>query len=390
MADRKNTASSATATEWGGAADPGSVSSTLRDARQRLGIELRDAASMLRIRYPYLQAIENGRYDELPGAAYATGFLRSYAEFLGLDPDTILRRYKDEAAGRAGKQELYFPTPVPEGRVPGGTVLLATLVIAGLVYGAWYYLSATDRSVADMVPVLPDRLVSLLDNLPWSSSSTPSASPAGEPAAAAAPSTLTLTPPPPPAIAPPAPPPVSAPPTPAPPAAAAPTPPAPPVSAPLPPRPPALPPLATPSAAAIAPPPPPPPAASQAEEEEVDMARQDPTPLSPTAAAPTNPQAPAAPADANAKVYGAQNGVTRVQVRAIQDSWVQIRDQQDIIFTRVLKPGDIYRVPDRPGVRLRTGNAGGLVVVTDGVSGQPMGAVGQVLRDVPLDAKPAR
>ena len=79
-------------------------------------------------------------------------------------------------------------------------------------------------------------------------------------------------------------------------------------------------------------------------------------------------------------------------MRAIQDSWVQIRDSQDIIFTRVLKPGDTYRVPDRPGVRLRTGNAGGLVLVTDGVTGQPMGPIGQVLRDVPLDGapKPAR
>ncbi|PWC56751.1 helix-turn-helix transcriptional regulator, partial [Azospirillum sp. TSO22-1] len=186
MADRKNTASSATATGWDSAADPASVSTTLREARERLGVELRDVASMLRIRYPYLQAIENGRYDELPGTAYATGFLRSYAEFLGLDPEMVLRRYKDEAAGRGGKQEFYFPTPVAEGRVPGGTVLLGTLVVAGIVYGAWYYLSATDRSVADMVPVLPDRLVSLLDNLPWTSGSQtpPTATTAEAPSAA--------------------------------------------------------------------------------------------------------------------------------------------------------------------------------------------------------------
>ena len=122
------------------------------------------------------------------------------------------------------------------------------------------------------------------------------------------------------------------------------------------------------------------------------MATQQPTPLSPTAVPAAAPQPPLAQTDANGKVYGSQNTNARVQVRALQDSWVQVRDTQEIIFTRVLKAGDTYRVPDRPGVRLRTGNAGGLVIVADGVAGQPMGSVGQLLRDVPLDGtfKPAR
>ncbi|MDQ2104001.1 helix-turn-helix domain-containing protein, partial [Azospirillum isscasi] len=144
-----------------------SVSDTLRQTRESLGYDLREVATMLRIRYPYLQAIESGRFEELPGTAYAAGFLRSYAECLGLDPDAIITRYKDEAAGRTRSQQLYFPTPVPEGRIPGGTVLLGTMVLAGIVYGGWYYLSATDRSMVDLVPALPDRLVSLLDTLPF-------------------------------------------------------------------------------------------------------------------------------------------------------------------------------------------------------------------------------
>jgi hypothetical protein len=129
------------------------------------------------------------------------------------------------------------------------------------------------------------------------------------------------------------------------------------------------------------------PPAPHGEEDEADMATQQPTPLSP-AAAPAVPQPPAAQTDANGKVYGSQNASARIQVRAVQDSWIQVRDSQEIIFTRVMKAGDTYRVPDRPGVRLRTGNAGGLVIVADGVAGQPMGSVGQVLRDVPLDGTP--
>ena len=166
---------------WGpDAGSPAGLGATLRQARQGRGVELRDVAQMLRIRYVFLQAIEDGRYADLPGNAYAAGFLRSYAEYLGMDADAVVRRFKEEVAGRAGKQELYFPTPVPEGRVPGGAVLLATLVLAGTVYGGWYYLSATDRSMVDLVPALPDRLVSLLDTLPFSSTTQPLPDPAAD------------------------------------------------------------------------------------------------------------------------------------------------------------------------------------------------------------------
>ena len=53
-----------------------SVSETLRETRMAHGYDLRDVATMLRIRYPYLLAIEEGRYQELPGSTYAIGFLR--------------------------------------------------------------------------------------------------------------------------------------------------------------------------------------------------------------------------------------------------------------------------------------------------------------------------
>ncbi|MHA7065061.1 helix-turn-helix domain-containing protein [Azospirillum argentinense] len=405
-----------------------SVSDTLRETRESLGYDLREVSTMLRIRYPYLQAIEAGRFEDLPGTTYAAGFLRSYAECLGLDPDTILTRYKDEAAGRTRSQQLYFPTPVPEGRIPGGTVLLGTMVLAGIVYGGWYYLSATDRSMVDLVPTLPDRLVSLLDTLPFNASQTGGGQTASVPAPAETPAAPASVPsvmaeaPSAPAVPPVAAPPAaggastavpapSATPVPAAPAPAAPAPaaqapatvaPAKPAPAPAavvaqpapaaPAKPtaptaaPAPAPSAAPSAMVNVPPPP-------AEDDESEGAAQEPTPLTPAAPAIASlpPAAPTAPPPAvdgalPSKVYGTQNAASRIQLRATQDSWIQVRDNSgEIIFTRVLKPGDVYRVPDRSGIRVRTGNAGGLVVVTDGVDGAPMGAVGQVLRDVSLD-----
>ncbi|MBP2228326.1 cytoskeletal protein RodZ [Azospirillum agricola] len=384
------------------------VSETLRDARIAMGHELRDVASMLRIRYPYLQAIEDGRFQDLPGAAYAAGFLRSYAEYLGLDPESIVARYKEEAAGALRQQELYLPTPATEERVPGGTLLLMTLVLGGIVYGGWYYLSATDRSMADLVPALPDRLVSLLDTLPFRGGAAPSADPAPPavsqsapqqtaalpsstaPVPAAAPSASVAAPPPvsPATTSPPLATPLAAPaaPAPAPAGASSPV-----VAPPLPPaKPPAvaaLPPSAapvpqTPAPAGVTNVPPPP------AEDDDEGSPQEPTPLAaaPPPAAPAPRPAEAAPANPNAKVYGLQYQNVRLVLKATQESWLQIRDGSEIVFTRVLKPGDTYRVPDKAGVRVRTGNAGGLVVVADGAESGPLGSVGQVLRDVSIDA----
>lgn len=356
------------------------VSETLRDTRIAQGHELRDVASMLRIRYPYLQAIEDGRFQDLPGAAYAAGFLRSYAEYLGLDPDGIVTRYKEEAAGALRQQELYLPTPATEERVPGGTLLLVTLVLGGLVYGGWYYLSATDRSMADLVPTLPDRLVSLLDQLPLRNGTAPATDPAPQPTAA-----LPPMPAPAPVVPAPAAPTVAVPApaasAPAPPPAAAVVPPivAPPVPSAKPSNVAALPPAAAPGVISVPPPPP--------EDDDTESSPQEPTPLG-AAPPPVPPARPAdtVPANPNSKVYGLQNQNARLVLKATQESWLQIRDGSDIVFTRVLKPGDIYRVPDKASVRVRTGNAGGLVVVADGADSPPLGSVGQVLRDVPIDA----
>ena len=100
------------------------------------------------------------------------------------------------------------------------------------------------------------------------------------------------------------------------------------------------------------------------------------------------PAAPGAPeaGQGDARVYGATSGQSRIQIRATQDSWIQVRDGTgDLLMTRVLRPGDVYRVPDKAGLKMQTGNAGGLQVSVDGGQGTAMGTPGQVLRGVPLD-----
>ena len=61
------------------------VGAFLREARETTGRTVLEVAENLRIRRVYLEAIEDGRFDELPGATYAVGFVRSYASYLRLD-----------------------------------------------------------------------------------------------------------------------------------------------------------------------------------------------------------------------------------------------------------------------------------------------------------------
>jgi cytoskeleton protein RodZ len=69
------------------------IGERLRNAREAKGLSLRAVADLTRIRAIYLQALEEERFDELPGAVYARGFLRTYADALGLDADRLLDAY---------------------------------------------------------------------------------------------------------------------------------------------------------------------------------------------------------------------------------------------------------------------------------------------------------
>ncbi len=146
-------------------ADEGSsaprVGADLRLARERTGYSLVEVAEGLRIRLPYLQALEDGRIADLPGNAYALGFLRTYAEALGLDGDEISRRFKEEANEINAKIELDFPAPTPRGRLPTGAMVLLGMVLMIGVYIGWYRLSGDGRLPAEIVAPVPERLAPL-------------------------------------------------------------------------------------------------------------------------------------------------------------------------------------------------------------------------------------
>jgi cytoskeletal protein RodZ len=117
-----------------------------------------------------------------------------------------------------------------------------------------------------------------------------------------------------------------------------------------------------------------------------------PPAASPSAAAPAAevpaipaPPPPAAASAATTHVYGITSGPVRVVIKAAADSWVQVRDaNQSVLQMRVLKAGDTLRVPEKTGLTLRTGNAGGLEITVDGKPVPAVGPVGKT-RTVSLD-----
>jgi cytoskeletal protein RodZ len=112
------------------------VGSSLREARERGELELSGVERDTRIRVKYLQALEDERFDRLPAPVYARAFLRSYADYLGLDA----QRFVDEYDTRFAPAEAPQAAPPVRVQRPGhfrrrALVVLPFVLLAGLV--AW-------------------------------------------------------------------------------------------------------------------------------------------------------------------------------------------------------------------------------------------------------------
>jgi cytoskeleton protein RodZ len=115
------------------------IGASLREARTRRGLTPADVQKVLRIRERYLTALEEERWDQLPGDAYVKGFLRTYAEFLGLDGQLYIEEYNSRLIHR---EETFVPdTLAPPRSHRGGLLRLIGLsaLVVGTVAGlaAW-------------------------------------------------------------------------------------------------------------------------------------------------------------------------------------------------------------------------------------------------------------
>jgi hypothetical protein len=90
------------------------IGKRLSDARSARGIEVAEVEQRLKIRAHYLRAMEEERWELLPGAAYARGFLRTYGDFLGLDGAVLADEYErlpEPAEAEPGSRRVRQITP---------------------------------------------------------------------------------------------------------------------------------------------------------------------------------------------------------------------------------------------------------------------------------------
>ena len=119
------------------------LGAALRSERERRGLRIEDVADHLKISARHLRALEEGDAAALPHPAYARGFIRSYAAYLGMSPDEIHNALNGVASPEAAP-EAPLPTPKPAPRERRGGrgfagFVLGLAVLAGCAYAVWHW-----------------------------------------------------------------------------------------------------------------------------------------------------------------------------------------------------------------------------------------------------------
>lgn len=351
------------------------IGNILRSAREEIGWDIKELAQDLCVNSRYLEAIESGDHDKLPGRAYAIGFVRTYAGRLGLDTHEAVELFKREVASHDAESDLAFPEPVEERKTPIGAIIILALVLVIVVWGVFTILT-TDDTQEPGVAEVPNELAESTGLTPTVTDTPPTdVTPDAQPIEAETSETVTTD--------------VVAEPNPATQGAseangATENQPAPQVET--------VSPQTNAGAVAIEE------AILPATTSEIVTPVQETAPsvqentgsvetAEQNAETATNEEAESA--EPEPVVYGQVTGSVRVVLTATAPSWVMVKNSSGrTVFTRTLNKGDSYRVPNISGMVLRTGNAGGLSVSVDGNPAPSLGPSGAVRSQIILEPEP--
>ena len=288
------------------------VGEILKDARLASKLSIEKVSDKTRIGVAYLIAIEAGDFNALPGQVYASGFVRTYAKFLGLDAGEIYDKFRDEAAGNRQRVKLAMMEPEREGGVPHRKEILIAIGALIFIYALWTIFSSSGSEKAkEKAPetVAMETINATVAEQKVSTASSTVKSEAKKDVSVVAKTTSSA-------------------------ATAA-------------------------TAASAASGKTTAPKENSETVEQVDLSRS----------------------------YGANDGETRVVLVANSEVWLQITDDDKVIFSKVLAKGDRYNVPDYEyDLTLRAGNAASIDVYVDGNKLSPLGKKGTIARDISIDA----
>jgi cytoskeleton protein RodZ len=306
------------------------VAQELRAARLRRGDDLASVSRTLKIRKDHLEAIEEDKFEALPGRTYAIGFVRSYSEYLGLDPVQAVERFKDETAGRSdGTHQIALVPDTEERRLPHGWIIMAAVVAAIIGYAIYHLAISADTLLRQPVAPVPARIEPprppvAMFNRP--AATHPAQLAAARPVAADRPSI---------------------------------------------------------SAGSQS-------WGTSQTKQQQNLAKA-PAATSPGAGAPSQASPAVTPNQQLADLpkgqeFGLQNKDARIILRAKTLTRVLVQGPDGTVFiNRILHPGDSYRVPDRVGLTLTTPDGGAVALELDGQEVGFAGKDGQVTEALPLD-----
>ena len=139
------------------------IGETLREARMRRRIDMTEVETATKIRGKYLRALENEEWDLLPGPTFVKSFLRTYAEYLGLDARLLVEEYRQRYE-RPTTQDLTPFSAARRGRTPRrrqrlasmGPVLVIGAFVLGLLAVLWV-LGSIGNNNDDETPAPPQQ-----------------------------------------------------------------------------------------------------------------------------------------------------------------------------------------------------------------------------------------
>ena len=134
------------------------IGDVLREAREGRGLTVEDISDELMIRRFYLEAMEQGNFKDLPERVYATGFVRSYAQFVGLDQVEAVEQFKRDAYGSHTanyRVELMMPEPVIQTVMPSRTALLSAVAAVIIIGVGIFFVTRNNAPASAAIPEAP-------------------------------------------------------------------------------------------------------------------------------------------------------------------------------------------------------------------------------------------
>lgn len=307
-----------------------SVGQLLRTRRLERGLEVSDISAETKIPARFLCAIEDDQHEKLPALPFAVGFVRNYAKMLGLQPDAVCAQFKAETSRLTPTEQVYFPEPLDESRIPSKALVLGGVALTVAAVGLWWGWSSRTPSPEPTAVATGESQQALTIGETSGTATTDMAS---------ADSTTGTT---------------------------------------------GVDTAATGAAAPV----------DGAGMAAATTGTDASAPVAVAAGGTTNaPSAVVAHEKAEAQAAAAAQVINSgpVIIRAVDDSWVRISDGvSGAVKIGIMKAGETYRVPALPNLKLMTGNAGAVEIQVGDVTLPPLGNRGEVIRNIDLNPESLR